>query len=79
MSNPRPLDPISQSPEGPDVIAVSIAQYARDHAVDLIVLASHGRTGFKRAVLGSVAERVVRSAPCDVLVVRSKNEIEEDR
>jgi universal stress protein A len=59
--------------------SVSIAQYARDHAIDLIVLASHGRTGFRRAVLGSVAERVVRSAPCDVLVVRSKNEIEEDK
>lgn len=59
--------------------SVSIAQYARDHAVDLIVLASHGRTGFKRAVLGSVAERVVRSAPCDVLVVRSRKEGEESR
>ncbi len=54
--------------------SVAIAQHARDHGVDLIVVASHGRTGLKRVVLGSVAERVVRSAPCDVLVVRSRTD-----
>lgn len=59
--------------------SVAIAQYARDHAVDLIVLGSHGRTGFKRALLGSVAERVVRNAPCDVLVVRSRTDAEESQ
>lgn len=37
---------------------------------DLIVLGSHGRTGLKRALLGSVAERVVRHAPCTVVVAR---------
>jgi nucleotide-binding universal stress UspA family protein len=58
--------------------SVAIAQYARDHDVDVIVLASHGRTGFKRAVLGSVAERVVRGAPGDVIVVRS-DDIEEEQ
>jgi len=50
--------------------APAIVQYARDLGVDLIVMASHGRTGFRRLVLGSVAEQVIRTAPCGVLVVR---------
>ena len=36
---------------------------------DLVVMATHGRTGFQRFVLGSVAERVVRTAPCPVLTI----------
>ncbi len=47
-----------------------ITEYARRSALDMIVIATHGRTGMKRALLGSVAERVVRHAPCPVLVVR---------
>lgn len=39
---------------------------------DLIVIASHGRTGVTRALLGSVAEGVMRQAPCPVLVVRAQ-------
>ncbi len=46
-----------------------IAAYARKNAIDLIVLGTHGRTGVSRAVLGSVAEAVVRRAPCRVLTV----------
>ena len=49
--------------------AEEIVRYAHQHAVDLIVLGTHGRTGFSRALLGSVAERVVRTAPCPVLTV----------
>lgn len=52
--------------------AAEILRYARDHGVDLLVLGTHGRTGLKRLVLGSVAERVVRQAPCPVMVVRPK-------
>jgi nucleotide-binding universal stress UspA family protein len=39
--------------------------------VDLIVMATHGRTGLSHLVMGSVAERVVRTAPCPVLTIRS--------
>jgi universal stress protein A len=37
---------------------------------DLIVMGTHGRTGFKHALMGSVAEKLVRTAPCPVLTVR---------
>jgi universal stress protein A len=38
--------------------------------VDLIVMATHGRTGLSHLLIGSVAERVVRTAPCPVLTIR---------
>ncbi|WOD40442.1 universal stress protein [Nodosilinea sp. E11] len=47
-----------------------IIDYAGSHAINLIVISSHGRTGLSRFLLGSVAERVVRFAPCPVLVLR---------
>jgi nucleotide-binding universal stress UspA family protein len=47
-----------------------IVRVAREQAVDLIVIATHGRTGLKHALLGSVTEKVVRKAPCAVLTVR---------
>jgi nucleotide-binding universal stress UspA family protein len=46
-----------------------IVDLAREGNFDLIVMGTHGRTGLKRAAIGSVAERVVRKAPCPVLVV----------
>ena len=49
-----------------------IVRTAKTFKADLIIIATHGRTGFKRAFLGSTAERVVRHAPCPVLVVRQK-------
>ena len=45
---------------------------ARDAAIDLIVIATHGRTGLSHVLLGSVAERIVREAACPVLTIRSK-------
>lgn len=52
-----------------------IVTIARDDpAIDLIVMGSHGRTGIKHALLGSVAEKTVRHAPCAVMVVRSRDE-----
>jgi nucleotide-binding universal stress UspA family protein len=47
-----------------------IVRAAKDWPADLIVIGSHGRRGLSRAVLGSVAEEVMRHAPCPVLVVR---------
>jgi nucleotide-binding universal stress UspA family protein len=47
-----------------------IVQFARDGGFDLIVMGTHGRTGLKHALLGSVTEKVVRKAPCPVLTVR---------
>jgi universal stress protein A len=52
--------------------ADQIVRYADRHGVDLIVLGTHGRTGVSRALVGSVAERVVRTAPCPVLTVPSR-------
>ena len=49
----------------------AILDYARDKMVDIIVIGTHGRHGLSRLVMGSVAERIVRSAPCPVLTVRA--------
>ncbi|MBN9519621.1 universal stress protein [bacterium] len=50
--------------------AGEIARYAADAGIDVIVIGTHGRTGVDRLVMGSVAERVMREAPCSVLVVK---------
>jgi nucleotide-binding universal stress UspA family protein len=47
-----------------------IVAYAREHEIDLIIMGTHGRTGLAHLLLGSVAEKVVRRAPCPVLTVR---------
>lgn len=52
-------------------IADAIVRYAKDNAIDLIVTGTHGRGMVKHFLMGSVAERVVRSAPCPVLTVRA--------
>ena len=52
--------------------SATIAQIAARDAVDLIVIASHGRTGLPRFLLGSTAERVARLAPCSVLIVKPR-------
>jgi nucleotide-binding universal stress UspA family protein len=51
---------------------IEIAQLASDLHADLLILGTHGRTGLKRLVLGSVAENLVRRAPCSVLTIRPK-------
>jgi universal stress protein A len=50
--------------------ASEICRIAKERSVDLIVMATHGRTGLGHLFIGSVAERVVRHAPCSVLIVR---------
>lgn len=49
-----------------------IATTAKECAADLIIIATHGHTGLKHVLLGSTTERVVRHAPCPVLVVRER-------
>ncbi len=49
-----------------------IVEAAKELDVDLIVIATHGHTGWKHFAIGSTAERVARAAPCSVLVVREK-------
>ncbi len=50
----------------------AIVAYAAEQHVSLIVIATHGRTGFGHVILGSVAERIVREAPCPVLTIRER-------
>jgi len=49
---------------------VEIIRYARENHVDLIILASHGLSGWEHVLFGSTAERVVREGPCTVMVVK---------
>lgn len=55
--------------------ATTIAECALDTNADLLVLGTHGRTGFERLLLGSVAERVLRHAPCPVLTVPTAHRV----
>ena len=49
---------------------VEIVRIAAEGSYDMLVIGTHGRTGLKHALLGSIAERVIRTAPCPVLTVR---------
>jgi nucleotide-binding universal stress UspA family protein len=50
-----------------------IVEIAKERKADLLILATHGYTGLKHALLGSVAEKIVRHAPCPVLTVRAED------
>ena len=52
----------------------AIVQEALKHKVELIILGSHGRTGLKKLLMGSVTERVIGQAPCPVLVIKQCGE-----
>jgi universal stress protein A len=54
------------------VVHTEIGTVAREEAADYIVIGTHGRGGLDRVMLGSVAERVVRTAPCPVITVRQR-------
>jgi nucleotide-binding universal stress UspA family protein len=49
----------------------SVCEYAERNDIDLIIVATHGRTGLSHAVIGSTAERIVQHAPCPVLTVKN--------
>jgi nucleotide-binding universal stress UspA family protein len=56
-----------------EAVAEEIAQIAADLEADIVVVGTHGRSGISRLLLGSVAQAVVKLAPCPVLVVRPKS------
>ena len=56
------------------VPANEIIRFAQEESVDLIVMGTHGWTGFKHLILGSTAENVVRTAICPVLTVKSSTD-----
>lgn len=73
----RLLASVRESDRPRAVVACTIAapvaeilRYAQDESIDLIVMGTHGRGFVAHALIGSVAERVVRRAPCPVLTVR---------
>lgn len=51
---------------------VEIVRAAKEHGVDLILIGNRGRTGLASMLLGSVSERVARTAPCSVMIVRKQ-------
>jgi universal stress protein A len=59
--------------DGPEIVG-----YAAEAGVDLVVISTHGRTGLGRLVAGSVAEHVIRHAPCPVLTLRARPEDDEE-
>ncbi len=52
--------------------SVDIVKYAHENTIDIIMIATHGRGGIVHALLGSTTEKVIRKAPCPVLVVRER-------
>lgn len=54
------------------VVHEAISATAREEAADYIVIGTHGRSGLERLMLGSIADRVIRTAPCPVVAVRPK-------
>ena len=51
-----------------------LVDYAKEQAIDLIVMATHGRSGVEHMLLGGTTEKIVRGAPCSVLVIRRKQQ-----
>jgi nucleotide-binding universal stress UspA family protein len=65
--NPLPTKPVVVTASS---TAQALVEYARQASIDLIVVGTHGRGAVAHLLMGSVAERVVRTAPCPVLTVR---------
>jgi nucleotide-binding universal stress UspA family protein len=50
-----------------------LIDYAKEQAIDLILMSTHGRSGAAHMIIGSTTEKIVRNAPCSVLVYRQRN------
>jgi len=72
----RGLETVRATRKG--VPASRIVKYAEEEDVDLTVIGTAGRGGFKRAVVGSVADKVVRTSPVPVVTVRPDESVEDD-
>jgi universal stress protein A len=68
-NDPDPI-PVTKAVLTSSSTAAAIVQYAREFDIGLIVVGTHGRGAVAHLLMGSVAERVVRTAPCPVLTVR---------
>ncbi len=68
-NDPKPL-PVVKTIVVSNTPASAVVQYAADEAIDLVVTGTHGRSGVAHLFMGSVAEKIVRSASCPVLTVR---------
>jgi len=64
------VEPASATVESGSAVHGVVGSYAEDHDIDLVVVGTHGRTGLDRYLLGSVAEKLVRTSPVPVLTVR---------
>jgi len=83
-SDRRPFDPVRARAAAADVPVVeavrvgvpheAIGTYVDEHDVDLVVMGTHGRTGLKRGLLGSVTERVLRRSDVPVMTVRKRGD-----
>jgi universal stress protein A len=51
-----------------------LIDYAKEQSIDLIVMATHGRSGIEHALLGGTTEKIVRNSPCSVLVIRARQQ-----
>ena len=79
----RNLKRLARSPQGKGVrmstllaegsAAPAIVRAAKKNRVDLVVMGTHGRTGVRRLLMGSVADRVIRTASCPVLIVGGRH------
>jgi nucleotide-binding universal stress UspA family protein len=73
----RSLDPTWERPSAVEFVVrwgdpVDVIVAYATEKIDLIVIATHGRTGLSHVLLGSVAERIVRESPCPVLTIRNR-------
>jgi len=68
------VDEVSYAVERGAAVAPAVVQFVEDHNIDLVVMGTHGRRGVRRALFGSVAEEVLRTAPCPVLTARAQDD-----